>query len=97
MRTLTNKQWTIGFLTIWFVAFLVLWLTWEMSGREFRWWVTAIYAGVCGVAGFFSIRISPSMQNRGSAPPNWTALSYVVVLALALACFGLVLALVALK
>jgi hypothetical protein len=97
MKALTNKQWTVAFLAIWLVAFLILWLAWEMSGRDFRWWTTAIYAGVIAVASFFSIRISPSAQSRGSAPLNWTALTYVAVLVLALACFGLVLALALLK
>jgi hypothetical protein len=92
-----NKWWTVAFLAIWFVAFLLLWVIWEVSDREFRWWTTASYAGVIGVATFFSIRISPAPQNRGSARPNLTALTYVAILVLALACFGLVLALALLK
>ena len=70
MKTLKEPQWTIAFLAIWSVAFLIFWLTWEMSGREFRLWTLAIYAGVSGVATYFSLKITPSTPSRGSAPHN---------------------------
>jgi hypothetical protein len=70
MKTLTNKQWTVAFLAIWLVVFLILWVVWEMSDRDFRWWTTAIYAGVIGIASFFSSRLSPYKPGTGNTPQN---------------------------
>src|SRR5262245_40852236 len=59
-RTMTNQILaTIALFAIWLVVLPILWVTWEMSEREFRWWVTAIYAGVIGVASFLSIKLFP--------------------------------------
>jgi hypothetical protein len=58
---------TIALLSIWFVAFLVLWFVWEMSGRDYRWWTTAISAGVVFVASFVSIKISLPTLSSGTA------------------------------
>lgn len=67
-----NKRWT-GALeiickknAIWFVAFLIVWVVWEMSGRDFRWWMMVIFAGVIAVASFLSFRISPSTLSSGT-------------------------------
>jgi hypothetical protein len=98
MKTLTNTQWTIAFLAVWFVVFLISWLTWEMSGREFgfavnaefRWWALAIYAGVFGVAAYFSIKISPSTQSRGSTP-NWMSVIAVIAIIAAVAAVAAVI------
>jgi len=70
MKKLTNTQSTIAFLAIWFVVFLILWLAWEISGRDFHWWTTAIYAAVIGVSTFISTRIVLPTQNGGKAPPG---------------------------
>jgi hypothetical protein len=65
MKTLPNNRWTITFLTIWLTTCLILRLTWEMSGREFYWWTTAIYTVVIAAADVLSVRIFLSMQRKG--------------------------------
>lgn len=55
MKELTFKQRTIVCLAIWPVVFLALWLNCAMFGWDFRWCTTAIYAGVIGIALYFSI------------------------------------------
>jgi hypothetical protein len=62
-----NKRWVGAFLLIWFVVYLALWFVWEMSGRDYRWWTTAISAGVVFVASFVLIKISLPTLSSGTA------------------------------
>jgi hypothetical protein len=49
--------WTIAVLAVWLVAFFILLLVWFMFGPENRWWTTAIYAVVIGVATYVTLRM----------------------------------------